>query len=181
MGSVNQGTARIVIIVALVAVGAVVLANGFDGDGGVTAATPSGTGSPSPTGTLTPSETTPPSATETPSPLQPSQVIFMALNGTDVTGLAAEAQQVLEDAGYTPAQEAGNAPTGGVQVTTVYYRGGANSAQNQSDAQYLADTFFEGAEVDRLGPAFDESVVPSIATVVVVVGQDYADLVAGGE
>jgi hypothetical protein len=180
MGSVNQGTARIVIIVALVAVGAVVLANGFDSGGGVTAATPSGSETPSPTGTLTPSETSTPSATETPSPQQPSQVIFMALNGTDVTGLAAEAQQLLEDAGYTPAQEAGNTPTGGVQVTTVYYRGGANAAQNQSDAQYLADTFFEGAEVDKLGPAFDE-VVPSIATVVVVVGQDYADLVAGGE
>ena len=84
--------------------------------------------------------------------------------------------------GYTPGQElADNAPQGGVQVTDVYYRGGENTAQNQSDATYVAETFFEGAEVARLDPTFDESVVPSTATIAIVVGQDYADSVAAGE
>jgi len=176
---VNQGTARIVIIVALVAVGVAVLANGFDGSGGA-AATPSGSET-SPTETPTATDTTTPTPTETPSP-QTTGVLFMALNGTSVTGLGAQVQELLVAEGYQAVVDAENTPQGNVQVTTVYYRGGANAAQNKSDAQYVADTFFPDIEVqvEKLGSQFND-IVPNSATLVVVAGQDYADAVAAGE
>jgi hypothetical protein len=62
-------------------------------------------------------------------------------------------------------------------TTTVYYRKGNDQAQNKSDATYLAETYFPGSKVDVLGPGFVTSVSGAV-TVVVVVGQDYADAVA---
>jgi hypothetical protein len=175
---VNQGTARVVIIVVLVALGAVVLANGFDGDGAAAGPTPSG----SPSATTTPPTPTEsggePTPTETPSP-QTTGVLFSALNGTSVTGLAAEVQEALVAEGYVAPEEPGNAPQAGVQVTTVYFRDGDNAAQNRSDATYVAETFFPDIEpeVKKLTDAFLD-IVPNSATLVIVVGQDYADAVA---
>ena len=105
----NLGTARIVVIVALVVVGAVVLANGFP-DSGEAAA---------PLGTTTPSQSTSPStpsspsvsATQTPSPQPAADVTFMALNGTEVAGAGAAAQTTLTNHGYVSAQDATNAPS----------------------------------------------------------------------
>jgi hypothetical protein len=180
MGAVNQGTFRIVIVVALIAVGAVVLANGFDDEPSVSA-TP--TGSPTPTGTPTqePTGTGSPTPTDTPTDEGPepntSGVLFQTLNGTEVTGLAGVAQKLLEEAGYVAAAPADNSPLGGVETTTVYYRGGDDQDQNRSDAQYVADEFFDGADVGRLGTLYDD-VVDDTAAIVVVVGQDFADAIA---
>jgi hypothetical protein len=170
---VNLGTARIVVIVALVVAGAVVLANGFsdsgEAAGPAASSTPSQTTSPS--STTTPTQTP---ASPTPEPQAPKDVTFMALNGTEVTGAGAAAEQLLTQDGYVSAQTAADAPSKGVTTTTIYYRGGQDAAQNQSDATQIADTYFNKADVKKLDTSL-EGVVPSTAMIVVVVGQDYAD------
>jgi hypothetical protein len=170
---VNLGTARIVVIVGLVVAGAVVLANGFPDDQGA-AATPTGS-PPTASPTTSPGATTSPTQapTQTPSPQPPKDVTFMALNGTEVTGAGADAQTLLEKDGYVAAAAAADAPSKGVQTTTIYYRGGANADQNKSDATSIADQHFQGAEIKKLDTSL-QNIVPPEANVVVVVGQDYA-------
>jgi hypothetical protein len=176
---VNQGTVRILVVVALIAVGAVVLSRGFDPET-TSAATPSGTPTPTSIPTCDPTDTASPTPTgeptEGPEP-NTTGVFFMTLNGTDVTGLAGVAQELLVDAGYVTAAEADNSPTSGVETTSVYYRGGDDAAQNRADAQYVAEEFFDGAQVGRLGALFQD-VVDDSAAIVVVVGEDFAASVA---
>jgi len=167
---VNLSTGRILIIVALVVAGLAVLANGFLDDA-ATVAVPSVTVSPS-TGESTPPPSDTASPTATPEP-QTKGVIIIALNGTDVTGAGAAAQDLLLSDGYKEAQPSDNAPVAGVKKTTVYYRDDDNAAQNQADATYIADTYFDGAPVKKLDPSFSD-VVPDSVTVVIVVGEDYA-------
>ena len=100
-------------------------------------------------------------------------MIIIALNGTDVTGAGAAAQDLLVSDGYKEAQPSDNAPVAGVKKTTVYYRDDENAAQNKADATYIADTYFDGAPVKKLDPSFSD-VVPDSVTVAVVVGADYA-------
>jgi hypothetical protein len=173
----NLSTGRVLIIVALIVAGLAVLANGF-ADEGTAAASPSGSpsgGASSPPATTgSPTTTTPP--TQTPAP-QKTGVLFMALNGTDVPGAGAAAQELLIAAGYKKVQEAANAPTSGVKKTTVYYRPD-DTGQNQSDANYVARKYFNGALVKELDTDI-KSAVPDSADLVVVVGDDYAqDLVS---
>jgi LytR cell envelope-related transcriptional attenuator len=171
---VNLGTARIVVIVALVVAGAVVLANGFPDSG--EAAAPLGTTTPTPTTSPSGSETSSPSQqpAQTPSPQAPGKVTFMALNGTEVTGAGAAAEQLLTQDGYVSAQTAADAPSKGVATTTIYYRGGQDAAQNKSDATQIADAYFNKADVKKLDTSL-AGVVPDTAMIVVLVGQDYAD------
>jgi len=167
----NLSTGRIVVIVALIVLGLAVLANGFES--GSTAATPSTSPSVSPTSSPSPggTETQTPSS-PTPAP-QTDGVLIMAMNGTDVTGAGAAAQTLLEDEGYKAPEIAADAPVQGVKKTTVYYRDDDNAAQNQSDATYIADTYFGNAPVKPLDAGIDAE-VPATVTVVVVVGEDYA-------
>jgi hypothetical protein len=175
---VSLGTGRIVVIVALVVGGVALLANGFS-DAAPNVAAPSGTQSTTPTATTTP--TTGPTATDspvsTPAPLPPAKVVIAVFNGTTALGLAAQGQLTLTDAGYKagPGSPA-NSPVPGVQKTVVYFRTGtsADAAQNQSDAQAIADKYFKGAKVLELGPDY-ETAVDKTVQVVVVLGQDYAD------
>lgn len=181
MGAVNLGAARIVIIVALIAVGVVVLVNGFDEPGTAAAGTspspsvsttvgPSGTQSPTATG----SATTEP--TETPSPQQEG-VIVAVFNGTTTPLLAAQVMDTLTSDFYQQGDPPANAPAQGVGQTTVYYRTGEGEVQNKADATFLAETYFTDAKVGKLGPDFLD-LVSTTTTLVVVVGQDYADSVA---
>jgi hypothetical protein len=174
---VNQGTGRIVIIVAMVVVGAAVLANGFS-TSGTPAASPSisvSVGPTGPTGSTSPSS---PTATQTPKP-QKKGLTVMALNGTNVTGAGAAAQDALIADGYTQVVDASDAPSKGVKKTVVYYREGQDPAQALSDATYVADTYFPGAKVAKYDPAFDDIVPPSVQ-IVIVVGEDYAQQLVGG-
>jgi hypothetical protein len=181
MGAVNLGTARIVIIVALIVAGVIVLFNGFEDTG--TAAVGSSS-SPSPTGGVSPTSTDSPSPTDTPtqeptSTPEPQQegVLVAVFNGTDVAGLAGEVQDRLLADNYQAPGDPADAPAKGVEQTIVYYRGGADEAQNTSDATYLAKKYFDNAKVDKLGSDFQDLVPPTV-TLVVVVGQDYADSLA---
>ena len=173
MARVNLSPARLIVLVALVVGGVAVLLNGFDTDGDVaavggTSPSPSVVLSTSPTPTTTP---TPTDAANTPEP-EVDGVTFVVLNATSAAGLAAEVQQMLEDEGYTKGAEAANAPTTGVAKTTVYFRGGADAAQNESNATNMAEEFLDGAEVKLLGAEF-ESAVPEDTQLVVVIGADY--------
>jgi hypothetical protein len=60
-----------------------------------------------------------------------------------------------------------------VRKTTIYYRDDDAAAQNRSDATYIAKHYFDGGLVKKLDPDI-QSAVPDSATVVVVVGGDYA-------
>jgi hypothetical protein len=168
---VNLGTARVVIIVALVVVGVAVLANGFtdvgQAVGASTGPSTSSSGSPSP------SQSQSSQSSSAPSPQQ-NGVLIMVLNGTDSTGLAAVVQDALKKKGYVAPNDPSNSPVPGVEKTTVYYRPGPQEDQNLADATYLAATYLDDAEVQKLGPVFDD-VVPNTVTVVVVLGQDYAE------
>jgi hypothetical protein len=173
MGRVNLGTSRIVIIVALVAVGIAVLANGFASSGAVAqgpdgSTTPPRSSSPSQSGGQSPGN----SPSPTPAP-HTDAVKVAVFNGTDVTGLAAETQQALDDAGYVAAQEPTDAPSKGVKLTIVYFRGGPDAAQHQSDATHLAETYLGNAKVKRLSDTF-AGLVPAATELVVVLGQDAA-------
>ena len=176
MGRVNLGTARIVIIVALAAGGIALLANGFAGTV-VTPADADGGGASSPTSS-SPTDSASPSKPpkETPSP-QVEGVQIAVLNGTNEVGLAGQVQQLLVDDGYLPAQDADDADAKPVPKTVVYFRGGANAAQNRSDARYVADKYFDGARVGLLDPGQITNVTDS-AQVIIIIGVDYAG--AGG-
>ncbi len=169
----NFGTARILVIVGLVVVGAAILVNGFGhsaspvgATGGVVTQTSTPTTSP-------PATTSTPTPTTLPPPQQPADVTVAVFNGTSTAGLAAQAQQTLTTAGYVQGQDPANSPVAGTSKTIVYYRGGADAQQNKSDAKSIADQFFSGAKVQLLGADFQSQVTDAV-TVTVVLGQDYA-------
>ena len=174
----NLSTGRVLVIVALIVVGLAILANGFS-DSGTTAAPLSPT--PSVSGGGHTSSSSPPPTSSAPSPTPPPQkqgVLFMAMNGTDVPGAGAAAQQKLTDAGYTASADAIDAPTSGIKKTIVYYRDDQDAPQNQSNATYVADKFFKHAVVKPLDTSL--AGVPKSATILVVVGEDYAQQLVGG-
>jgi hypothetical protein len=175
---VNTGTTRIIIVAALVVAGFVILVNGFPSGGGEAAGAPSETTSPSS------SPTTPSTETETPpppiDPQAPAKIHFFVLNGTNTTGFASTQSQRLENQGLTPelndaGSSADDAPTKGQKKTIIYFRGGDDAEQNQADAQWVADEFYEGAAVRELaGDVASGDVVPAGANVVVLLGEDTA-------
>ena len=172
----NLSTGRVLVIVALVVVGLAVLANGFSDSGTTGAAlTPTPSGGGHTTSTTPPPTSAPPSPTPAP---QTKGVLFMAMNGTDVPGAGAAAQTKLSNAGYTVATPAIDAPTSGIKKTIVYYRNDDNAPQNLSNANYVAQHYFKHAEVKPLDPTMQG--VPKSATLVVVVGEDYAQQLVGG-
>jgi len=133
---VNTGSLRIAIVVALVIAGVVVLRSGFGAGGGGAIALPSGSSSPS-SPAPSPSHAKSPKPTSTPSP-QVAGVITAVFNGTIVLNLGAQVQQTLTKDGYVFPVDASNSPTIPLAKSIVYYRGGANAAQNRSDAQYVS-------------------------------------------
>jgi uncharacterized membrane protein YdfJ with MMPL/SSD domain len=169
---VNLGTARVVIIVALVVVGVAVLANGFT-DVGQTLGASTGPSASTSGSSSSSSQSQSSQSSSSPRPNQHG-VLIMVLNGTDSTGLGAQVQDTLVGKGYVAPNDPANSPVPGVEKTTVYFRTGQEEDQNHADGQYLAETYLDDAAVQRLGPVFDD-VVPNTVTVVVVLGQDYAD------
>ena len=168
MGAVNLGTWRVAILAGLIAVGAVVLANGSTGDAGdgetppVTVTGPTGT-------------TTGPTESETPPPPPPEGkvrgVTFAVFNATDEAGLAAQVTLDLEEVGYTSAQDAANAEASGVRRTIVYFRGGADAAQNRANAERMVEEQLTGSKVARLNSAYAD-LVPDETQLVIVLGED---------
>jgi hypothetical protein len=169
----NLSTGRVLIIVALIVAGLAVLANGFADEGTTAGASPT----PAPTSDASPTHTgsQPPATSEPPSPTPSPNtrgVLFMALNGTNLPGAGAAAQDLLTTDGYKKVQDAANAPTQDIKKTTIYYRPD-DSGQNQSDANYVVDQYFKGAAVRKLNVDI-QNIVPDSAAIVVVVGSDWA-------
>jgi hypothetical protein len=176
---VNLGIGRIVVIVALVVAGVALLANGFSTTAAQPAASPSVSHHPHHSVSPTPSTSVSPSPTNLPSPQAPADITFAVFNGTSAAGLAGKADSTLTAAGYVSGQAPANSPVTPISTTTIYFRGGANADQNQSDAQRVADTLYKNSKIALLGPDFSTSVSSSVQ-VVAVLGQDYAAANAGG-
>lgn len=168
MTRVSLGTARIAIVVALVAVGIVVLANGFDDPGDAVAAPPSPTATTGPTGSTTGPSPTP---AATPPPEPPGDISFAVFNGTEEAGLAADAADFLSGEGYALTQDPADAPSSGVSRTTVYFRGGTDKAQNKANAAAVVGAL--GAGKTRQLSAEVEGLVTDRTDIVVVLGSDY--------
>lgn len=168
----NLGTARIVLIVALVAGGVAVLSNAF---GGGSAALAPGGGSAAPqSASSSPSHSRSPATSPSPLPSPNVRgVIFASLNGTYAPGCATKVDNMLVGDFYQSGQAPGDYAPKPFPKTTVYYRTGANAAQNQSDAQYLADTYFNGAKVAKLPTPLGTATVAKTVQVAVVVGNNY--------
>lgn len=169
----NLSPARLAVIVALVVGGVAVLLNGFEGSTDVAAAggspTPAVTLSPGPTRSASPTT----AAAQTPRP-KIDGVTFMVFNGTATTGLGGTVQQALEAEGYESTQAAADALTKPVNKTIVYFRGGDDAAQNESNATRMADDFLGGAAVTLLGVEY-ETEVSDDTQLVVIVGSDYEE------
>jgi LytR cell envelope-related transcriptional attenuator len=164
---VNLGVARLAIVAALVVVGVAVLANGFS-EGTTPVSTPD---TPSPSPSASPSPTDRPRQTVSPNQ---DGVLVQVLNGTNTAGAAGDFQILLEDENYLKAGEPGDAPDKPVLDSVVYFRADDQAAQNRADAQLLADTYLEGAAVERL-PATFEGLVSESADVIVVLGEDHVE------
>lgn len=172
----NLGTARIVIIVALVVGGIAVLANGF-GSGTIVAGPAGGATSPTVVPSGSPSARPPKSPKPTPPP-QIHGVAIAVFNGTNTVGLAGQVEQTLEADGYVKAQDPADAPSKPVAKTVVYFRGGTTAAQNRSDAKYVADHYLNHAAVKLLG-SDQASSVAKAAQIVIILGIDYASANGG--
>lgn len=170
MAPVNLGTVRIVIVVALIAVGAAVLANGFSEP---SAATDSTTGPTAPvTGPTGETGGGPsPSPPATPEAEAPKGISFAVFNGTEETGLAADAEIFLKGEGYRSSQAAADAPESGVRKTVVYFRGGAAKVQNKANAAAVAEALGVGI-LRELGNTV-EGLVTDKTDIVIVLGSDY--------
>lgn len=166
----NTGSIRIAIVVALVAVGALVMSNGFADTSTATGPQVDGT-SPSSSVSPGPSTTsTPPPAVETPAPDDPKDTSVAVFNGTYSLGLAGTVMDDLIADGYVKGQDPTDAKSKPVEKTVVYFVGGPDAAQNESDATALAQKRFKGAKVKELSS--EVGVVEKGVQVVVVVGLD---------
>ena len=158
------GSARIVVIVALIAGGILLLATGFSGNAG-TFLKAGASGSPTPS----PSRATHRSPSPTPPP-QTTGVPIAVFNATTSSGAAGRAQTRLVKDGYVAVQPAQDSPVKPFAQTVVYYRAGLKGSQNRSDAQYVADQYFAGASVLSLGDAFVN--LARSAEIVIVIGNN---------
>lgn len=167
----NTGTARIVIIVALLVVGGLVLANGFNTPSPVAAGSspePGTSLSPSPTGSSTETDSPAPPVEETPQPLAPKDVRVAVFNGTSSIGLAGTVMDQLVADAYRVGQAPTDAPQKPVAKTVVYFVGGPDAAQNEADATALADSYFKGVKVKELSSDLGGLVAKDVQVVVVV-------------
>jgi len=166
---VNTGTARIVIIVALLVTGGLLLANAFGGAGVAATGGPAGGGtSPSPSTSASPSGSQSPTPPPTPDPQAPKDVAVAVFNGTSSIGLAGTVMDDLHTGGYKVGQVPADAPTKPVDKTAVYFVGGADAAQNESDATALADKYFKDAKIRELSADLGDLVDKGVQVVVVV-------------
>jgi LytR cell envelope-related transcriptional attenuator len=90
----------------------------------------------------------------------PSEITLQVLNGTDVSGLASDTAQLLEEQGYQISTIA-DAETS-YEVTTLFHKPKA-----KADAQFLADAIFSGAVLE----VADDDIKVDIT---VNIGADYA-------
>lgn len=159
--SLATAALRGLLVVAALALGFFVLSKAFPTGGTAEPVTPTGPVVTTPP--TSPSPATSPTR-RVPQLLDPSQVSVQVLNGTNVSGLAAETADLLEQAGYD-IRTIDDAPTS-YDVTTIHY-----VPKRKADAEALAQAFFPTAVLEI---AEDDLKVD----VTVNIGEDYAETVA---
>jgi LytR cell envelope-related transcriptional attenuator len=92
----------------------------------------------------------------------PADIVVHVLNGTDVSGLAADTQAMLEEEGYR-VPTVGDAQDKPVERTEIAYK-----RANKADAGVLRDQFFADAQLVVAAPDAE-------ADITVTLGVDYAD------
>lgn len=144
---------------AALALGFLVLSKAFPSGDGAPVGTPGGQPG---TGT-SPAVSPPPTESPTrdvPEPLDPSEITLQVLNGTEVSGLAADTAEILEQAGYD-VSTIGDAQTA-YETTTLFYK-----PKRKVDAQLLQQAYFPTAKLE----VAEEDVKVDIT---VNLGSDYA-------
>jgi len=165
--SLATAALRAVLVLAAVVLGVFVLSKAFPSGGEATV--PQTPAEPA----TSPSPTTPaPTGDQTgggggggggaPEAHDPEDIRTQILNGTDVSGLAADTQTLLEDAGYDVVT-VGDAENKPIERTIITYL-----RRFQADAQALQTEFFSDAELQRAAPDAD-------ADITVTLGVDYAE------
>ena len=152
----NLSPARLAVIVALVVGGVAVLLNGFEGSTDAAAAGRIAHAERRPSARCRRSPASPTDdPTDTPAP-ETDGVTFMVFNGTSTTGLGAHGAAGSRSRGVRlHAATAGNALTVAGRQDHVYFRGGADAVQNESNATYMAEEFLGGAAVKLLGVDYE--------------------------
>jgi hypothetical protein len=151
---------RGLLVAAALALGLFVLSKAFPSGDGAPVTTP---GEQQETVTTLPSAPASPTGKPprtAPQPKDPSEITLQVLNGTDVSGLASDTAEVLEEAGYQISTIA-DAETS-YEVTTLFHK-----RKSKADAELLRDAFFPGAALEV---AEDDIKVD----ITVNIGADYA-------
>lgn len=158
---------RILVLIAAVAIGVLVLRQGFTGNASeLIAGTTSGTGphaSPSPGHTPSPAS----------SPKRKAKVhgvVLQVVNGSGTTGLAASTSLVLKNQGYTLKAPGNLTGSNGASITTptttIYYR-----SDSLPEAQAIQRKYFPAAQVLPAPQGY-----PADVQVTIVLGTDFAGI-----
>lgn len=157
--SLATAALRGLLVVAALALGFLVLSKAFLPGDGAPPTTPVDEQTTLTTAPTSPATTAPPIRNQ-PSPLDPSEIKLQVLNGTEVSGLAGDTADLLEDAGYDILAIA-DAETS-YEITTLFHK-----PKRKADAELLKSQFFAGAELQ----VSDKDVK---ADITVNIGADYA-------
>ena len=157
--SLATAALRGLLVVAALALGLFVLSKAFPSGDTPPTTTPGGQETLTTASPISPLPTDQPTR-EVPEPKDPSEITLQVLNGTDVSGLASDTAQLLEDQGYQISTIA-DAQTS-YEVTTLFHKPKA-----KADAQFLADAIFPGALLEVAGDDIKVDITVNI-------GADYA-------
>lgn len=158
--SLATAALRFALVIAALALGVFVLSRAFPSGDEATPIGPTQPASPAATETASPPEVT--TEPEPPATNEPSEIAVQVLNGTDVSGLAADAAEILEADGYD-IRTVGDAQNKPYAVTEIFFK-----RAFEADAAILGDEYFPGAELQDTAPDAQVSIT-------VILGEDYAE------
>ena len=164
--SLATAALRGLLVVAALALGLLVLSKAFLPGDSAAPTTPVDEETTLTAAPTSPATTAPPIRSQ-PSPLDPSEISVQVLNGTEVSGLAGDTADLLEESGYEILAIA-DAETS-YEVTTLFHK-----PKRKADAELLKSQFFAGAELQ----VADDDVK---ADITVNIGADYAAAQGEGE
>ena len=159
---------RILVLIAAVAIGVVVLRQGFTGNASELIAGTTGASGP---------QTSPSTSGHSPSPTTSPKrkakvhgVVLQVVNGSGTTGLAASTSLVLKNQGYTLNAPADLIGSNGSRITTptttIYYR-----TDSLPEAQAIQRKYFPAAQVLPAPAGY-----PPTVQVTIVLGTDFAGI-----
>ena len=157
--SLATAALRGLLVAAALALGFFVLSKAFPSGDTTPTSTPGGQQETTAVPPVSPSPSEVPTR-NVPETKDPSEITVQVLNGTDISGLASDTAQILEEAGYQISTIADAATS--YEVTTIFH-----VPKRKADAQLLRDAFFPGAVLEVAGDDIKVDIT-------VNVGADYA-------